>query len=60
MTKLRINAFSVSIDGYGAGPNQSEANPMGVGAMALHQWVFNTRTFQKLHGGEGGCDGHGR
>jgi len=57
MTKLRINAFSVSIDGYGAGPNQSEANPMGVGAMALHQWVFNTRTFQKLHGGEGGATG---
>jgi len=57
MAKLRINAFSVSIDGYGAGPNQSEANPMGVGAMALHQWVFNTRTFQKLHGGEGGATG---
>jgi len=57
MTKLRINAFSVSIDGYGAGPNQSEANPMGVGAMALHQWAFATRTFQKMHGGEGGATG---
>jgi dihydrofolate reductase len=51
MSKLRVNAFGVSIDGYGAGPGQDLANPMGVGGMALHQWVFGTKTFQKMAGG---------
>ena len=46
MMKLRVNCFSLSLDGYGAGPNQSLANPMGEGGMALHQWVFPTRTFR--------------
>ena len=50
MSKLRVNAFGISIDGYGAGPDQSLDQPMGVGGMALHQWVFGTRTFQKMHG----------
>ena len=50
MSKLRVNAFGVSIDGYGAGPGQDLANPMGIGGMALHQWVFGTPTFQKLAG----------
>ena len=50
MSKLRVNAFSISLDGYGAGPDQSLENPMGVGGMALHQWVLGTRTFQKMHG----------
>lgn len=50
MSKLRVNAFSVSLDGYGAGPAQALENPMGVGGMALHQWVFGTKTFQKMHG----------
>jgi dihydrofolate reductase len=49
MSKLRVNAFGVSVDGFGAGPEQSLENPMGVGGMALHQWVLGTRTFQKLH-----------
>jgi dihydrofolate reductase len=49
MSRLRVNAFSISIDGYGAGPDQALANPMGVGGMALHQWVFGTKTFQKMH-----------
>lgn len=48
--KLRVNAFSVSLDGYGAGPGQALEQPMGVGGHALHSWVFGTRTFQKLHG----------
>jgi dihydrofolate reductase len=51
MAKLRVCAFSVSIDGYGAGPAQDLANPMGVGGMALHEWVLGTKTFQKLAGG---------
>ena len=49
MSKLRVNAFGISIDGYGAGPDQALDNPMGVGGMALHQWVFGTKTFQKMH-----------
>jgi dihydrofolate reductase len=46
--KLVIRCFGVSADGYGAGPNQDINNPMGVGGMALHEWVFPTRTFQKM------------
>ena len=43
MSKVRVNAFGIAIDGYGAGPDQDLAHPMGVGGMALHQWVFGTR-----------------
>jgi dihydrofolate reductase len=50
MSKLRVNAFSVSIDGFGAGPGQDLEHPMGIGGMALHQWVLGTKTFQQLHG----------
>jgi dihydrofolate reductase len=57
MTKLRVHSFSISLVGYGAGPNQSVDNPLGVGAMALHQWAFATRTFQKMFGNEGGATG---
>jgi dihydrofolate reductase len=48
MSKLRVCSFSLSLDGYGAGPNQDLANPLGVGGMALHQWVFSTQTFQQV------------
>jgi dihydrofolate reductase len=57
MTKLRVQSFSLSLDGYGAGPHQDLANPLGVGGMALHQWAFATRTFQKIHGRDGGATG---
>lgn len=57
MSKLRINSFSVSIDGFGAGPNQSLENPMGVGGMALHEWAFSTQTFRKMFGRDGGSTG---
>ncbi len=50
MSKVRVNAFGISIDGYGAGSDQSLDNPMGVGGMALHQWVLGTKTFQKMSG----------
>ena len=50
MSRLRVNAFGVSIDGYAAGPDQTLDNPMGAGGMALHQWVFGTKTFQKMAG----------
>ena len=48
MSKLRVNGFGISIDGYGAGPDQALADPMGVGGMALHEWVLGTKTFQKM------------
>jgi dihydrofolate reductase len=57
MQKLRVNNFSISIDGYGAGPDQSRENPLGVGGEALHDWVVATRTFKRLYGGEGGTTG---
>jgi dihydrofolate reductase len=49
--------MSVSLDGYVAGPNQSLDNPLGEGGMALHEWVFATKTFRETHGGEGGSTG---
>ncbi|MCW9705533.1 dihydrofolate reductase family protein [Fodinibius salsisoli] len=47
MQKLRVESFSISIDGFGAGPNQSLDNPLGEGAEDLHQWFFPTKTFQQ-------------
>lgn len=49
MSKLRVNAFSISVDGYGAGPDQSLENPLGLGGMGLHEWMLGTRTFKKMH-----------
>lgn len=46
MTKLRVESFTISIDGFGAGHDQSLENPLGVGGTALHGWAFATRTFQ--------------
>jgi dihydrofolate reductase len=58
MSKLRVSSFSVSLDGFGAGPDQSLEHPLGVGGMALHDWVFGTRTFRQMHGGgDGGTTG---
>ena len=51
MPRVRVAAFSISLDGYGAGPDQSLENPMGVGAMGLHRWVLGTRTFKRMFGG---------
>jgi len=54
MSRLRVAAFSVSLDGFGAGPDQSRENPLGVNGMNLHQWAFRTRTFKTMFGQEGG------
>ena len=40
MTELRVHNFSVSLDGYGAGPEQSERDPLGIGGEQLHEWIF--------------------
>lgn len=57
MSKLRVHAFSISIDGYGAGPRQSVDDPLGVGGETLHEWMLPTRTFRRLHGGDGDAEG---
>jgi dihydrofolate reductase len=57
VTKLCVRCFSVSIDGFGAGPDQSLEHPLGVGGPELFDWFFRTRTFQRMHGGEGGETG---
>lgn len=58
MGKVRVAAFSISLDGFGAGPNQDLQNPLGVRGMELHQWVFPTESFQNMHGsGQGGTTG---
>ena len=57
MPKLRVESFSISVDGYGAAPRQSAEHPLGVGGMALHEWFFPTRTFQQMTGKEGGSTG---
>lgn len=58
MTRVRVESFSISVDGYGAGPEQSMENPLGIGGMDLHEWAFPTRTIQRaLFGEEGGATG---
>ena len=57
MARLRVHGFAISIDGYGAGPHQGIQNPLGVGGLSLHEWVFGTRTFRQMHGEEGGTTG---
>ena len=57
LTRLRVQSFSLSLDGYGAGPHQDLANPLGIGGLALHQWFFATKTFQRIHGSDGGTTG---
>ena len=57
MPILKVSSFSVSIDGYGAGPRQSVENPLGVGGGALHDWAWSTRTFKQMFGEEGGATG---
>lgn len=55
MSKLKVMAFTVSLDGYGAGPRQSLQAPLCVGAESLHQWMIHTRTFKEMVlGAEGG------
>jgi dihydrofolate reductase len=57
MTKVRVSSFAISIDGYGAGPNQDLQNPLGVGGPELFDWFFQTRTWRRMHGEEGGETG---
>ena len=55
MSQLRVESFTISLDGFGAGPDQDLNNPLGVGGTALHGWAWSTRTFQQaVLGSEGG------
>jgi dihydrofolate reductase len=57
MPRLRVHAFTLSADGYGAGPGQDLQNPMGRGTGDLHRWAFRTRTFRAMFGQDGGSTG---
>ena len=56
-SKLRVSAFAISVDGFGAGPRQSEDNPLGVGGTELHTWFYPTRTFRSMSGKNDGTTG---
>jgi dihydrofolate reductase len=53
LSRLRVQ-ISISLDGFIAGPNQSEENPLGEGGMALHEWAFKLEAWRRSHGREGG------
>ena len=55
--KVRVDNFSTSIDGFGAGPDQTLEEPLGKNGMDLHQWFFPTEAFQQMIGGQAGEKG---
>lgn len=57
MSKLCVRSFAVSIDGFGAGPDQSLENPLGVRGPELMEWFFHSRFWRQMHGQEGGETG---
>ena len=57
MSKLRVESFSISLDGFGAGPEQSLDTPLGKGGEGLHEWIIPTATFQRMSGNEAGTTG---
>jgi dihydrofolate reductase len=57
MTKVRVAGFSLSVDGFGAGPRQSLDSPLGERGIELHQWALGTRTFRAMMGQDGGSEG---
>ncbi len=57
MTRVRVESFTLSLDGYGAGPDQDVDHPLGVGGEALHDWLVSSRSWQQMHGEQGGRGG---
>src|SRR5438105_340338 len=57
MSKLRVQSFTVSIDGYGAGSNQDLEHPLGLRGPELMEWFFHTRVWRKMFGQDGGETG---
>jgi dihydrofolate reductase len=54
VARLRVHNFSISLDGYGAGPSQTRDAPLGIGGESLHDWQAQTRSFRQTHGDKGG------
>ncbi len=59
MPKLRVQCFSLSLDGFGAGPNQGLENPLGVGGVEMMDWFFHTRLWKEMHGFNSNGEGAG-
>ena len=57
MSRLIVHSFTISLDGYGAGPNQSKETPLGEGGEELHEWLVGTRMFRQMTGRDGGTTG---
>ena len=57
MSRLRVQSFAISLDGYGAGPGQDLQNPLGVRGPVLMDWFFHTRMWRRMHGQAGGETG---
>ncbi len=57
MTHVRVHNFTISLDGYGAGPRQTRQDPLGVGGEELHEWLVATRAFHRINGKTGGTTG---
>ncbi len=57
MSKVKVTAFTVSLDGFGAGPDQSQEHPLGVRGEELHGWMRPTKMFEKMLGHDGGTEG---
>jgi hypothetical protein len=55
--QARVHAFTISLDGYGAAPDQDIHNRLWVGGMALYEWMFSTRAWRRLHGKDSGTTG---
>ena len=57
MSKVKVAAFTISLDGFGAGPNQDKEHPLGIGGEELHEWFFPTNRFQQMMGKTGVTEG---
>lgn len=57
MSRLIVHSFTISLDGYGAGPNQATETPLGEGGEELHEWLVETRFFRRMTGRDGGVTG---
>jgi dihydrofolate reductase len=57
MSKIKVSGFSISLDGYGAGPSQNLENPIGLRGHELHTWLHPTKSFRKMLGQDGGTEG---
>jgi dihydrofolate reductase len=57
MSRVLVRNFSISLDGYAAGPHQDEDHPIGIGGTRLHDWIFATRSGRRIIGQDGGDEG---